>query len=394
MKYLILLLFFPFRLFAQDVSGVWVGYMYNDTTRQNIQYELAINESEGKLSGYSHMILVIDGIKNIGVKSVKIKFKDNHYYIVDDKFVYNNYTEPPAKGVKMFSFLTFSENDTAEVLSGIWRTNRTKIFRPLTGTLFLEKKKAKITETPIITKLTQLGLADRLKFLPSLPSGKEVVALNKPHVPQKTISRPEVKEPESNPDLISKAKSNEITALNKPDNPQEMISQREPTPSDKELIKEKQQKSNNFSKVEAKNKEEVKQPASVVPKKIVIPPPAAEIAKREIETIRTVDIKQDSLTLSLFDNGAIDGDTVSVVVNGQVVMPRVGLKESAINKIIHLTPEMGDSISIVMYAENLGSIPPNTGLLVVRDGEKNYEIRFSGDLKKNSKIILIRKSNK
>jgi hypothetical protein len=52
---------------------------------------------------------------------------------------------------------------------------------------------------------------------------------------------------------------------------------------------------------------------------------------------------------------------------------------------------MGDSVSVIMYAENLGSIPPNTGLLVIREGEKIYEIRFSGDLNKNSKIILIRK---
>jgi hypothetical protein len=52
---------------------------------------------------------------------------------------------------------------------------------------------------------------------------------------------------------------------------------------------------------------------------------------------------------------------------------------------------MGDSIVLIMYAENLGSIPPNTGLLVVHDGNDIYEIRFSGDLQKNSAIILRRK---
>ena len=72
-------------------------------------------------------------------------------------------------------------------------------------------------------------------------------------------------------------------------------------------------------------------------------------------------------------------------------MPRVGLLTTAISKTVYLTPEMGDSISVVMYAENLGSIPPNTGLLVIHDGPKIYEIRFSGDLSKNSKIILVRK---
>jgi hypothetical protein len=125
--------------------------------------------------------------------------------------------------------------------------------------------------------------------------------------------------------------------------------------------------------------------------KKIIPPAAAEISLREIETIRTVEIIQDSLVFSLYDNGTVDGDTVSVLLNGNVIMPRVGLLEKAFNKTIYLTPEMGDSINIIMYAENLGSIAPNTGLLVVRDGSINYEIRFSGDLKKNSAIILKRK---
>ena len=54
---------------------------------------------------------------------------------------------------------------------------------------------------------------------------------------------------------------------------------------------------------------------------------------------------------------------------------------------------MGDSINIILYAETLGRVPPNTGLLVVRDGSIDHEIRFSGDLKKNSAILLIRKKH-
>jgi hypothetical protein len=44
-----------------------------------------------------------------------------------------------------------------------------------------------------------------------------------------------------------------------------------------------------------------------------------------------------------------------------------------------------------MYAENLGSIPPNTGLLIIMDGEKRYEVRFSADLKTNAAILLRRR---
>ena len=59
---------------------------------------------------------------------------------------------------------------------------------------------------------------------------------------------------------------------------------------------------------------------------------AAEIATRKIETIQSVDIKSDSILLTLYDNGEIDGDTVSVLLNGKVIMPMQGLSAKAINK--------------------------------------------------------------
>jgi hypothetical protein len=96
--------------------------------------------------------------------------------------------------------------------------------------------------------------------------------------------------------------------------------------------------------------------------------------------------------LTLYDNGEIDGDTVSVLMNGEVIMPMVGLTTNAVRKVIY-TKDLPDSIQIVMYAETLGSLPPNTGLLIVYDGTERYEIRFSGDLKKNAAIVFRRKEN-
>ncbi len=118
-----------------------------------------------------------------------------------------------------------------------------------------------------------------------------------------------------------------------------------------------------------------------------------ELAKRKIETIRTVNFKSDSLVLTLYDNGVVDGDTVSVLLNGKNIMPHQGLSTVAINKTIYITSDLGDSLQLIMYAENLGSIPPNTGLLIIHDGEDIYQIRFAGDLQKNAAIILRRKVN-
>ena len=120
--------------------------------------------------------------------------------------------------------------------------------------------------------------------------------------------------------------------------------------------------------------------------------PAAEVATRFNVVQQTVYFTSDSLQLSLYDNGEVDGDTVSVLMNGKIIMAKEGLSTNAVKKTIY-AGKSTDSIELVMYAENLGSIAPNTGLLVVHDGKNIYEIRFSGDLKKNASIILRRRKN-
>jgi hypothetical protein len=129
---------------------------------------------------------------------------------------------------------------------------------------------------------------------------------------------------------------------------------------------------------------EVKKPAVDIIAK------AAIIGGRKSEFSQVVNFKADSLELSLYDNGEIDGDTVSVFMNGEVLMPRQGLKASAIKKTIYIT-EANEEFTLVMFADNLGKYPPNTGLLVVHDGDDVYNLRFSSDFQKSSGIVFRRK---
>jgi hypothetical protein len=118
---------------------------------------------------------------------------------------------------------------------------------------------------------------------------------------------------------------------------------------------------------------------------------AASIAGRKSEFSQVVNFKSDSLQISLYDNGEIDGDTVSVFMNGEVLLSQQGLKASAIKKTIYLTPGQNDEFTLVMFAESLGKYPPNTGLLVIRDGNDVYNLRFSSDFQKNAGIVFRRK---
>ena len=133
-------------------------------------------------------------------------------------------------------------------------------------------------------------------------------------------------------------------------------------------------------------------PIKAVPARVPEPRAAADIARRKMEVIRSIDFSSDSLVLSLYDNGTVDGDTVSVVLNGTVIMPRKGLTTQAIRMTVPVTREMGDSLVLVMFAENLGSIPPNSGLLIIQAGSERHEIRFAGDLQKSSAVVLRRRS--
>lgn len=429
-----------------DAAGVWTGHLYNDTTKQFILFELAISNQKGQLSGYSYTVFVVDSVANVGVKEITIKNKNGALIVKDKKLIDDNYRAASAKGVYTTIELQHSENDTADILTGQWHTNKTKEFYPLAGTIYLQKKKEPM-QTKIVPKLIALGLGDKLSFLHS--NWQDVAdnkgnkkTVNKPKAdtsePMMTIVEPElviVIPKDSSKNLKLPKLDNLIGAIDsieKPKNETVVISEKTVTKPN-ETILEKQEKSA-FENKKTENEKSVvilqkelpstkpgdlsepvksleSMPAKVVKveskpqqtilqkseksafesKSIINAKVPADLSNRKIETIHTVNVTQDSLVLSLFDNGAVDGDTVSVLLNGEIIISKVGLLERAFNKTIYLTPEMGDSIHIILYAENLGSIPPNTGLLVVRDGDKDYEIRFTGDLQKNSAIILTRK---
>ncbi|MEO7044455.1 MAG: hypothetical protein ABI091_04060, partial [Ferruginibacter sp.] len=120
---------------------------------------------------------------------------------------------------------------------------------------------------------------------------------------------------------------------------------------------------------------------------------AVEVNQRSNSSIQSIYYKTDSLQLTLYDNGEVDGDTVSVLLNGKVIIANARLDIKPNVHTIYFDKNTPDSMMLVMYAENLGSIPPNTGLLVIHDGKAIYEVRFSADLSNNAAIILRRKKD-
>jgi hypothetical protein len=582
LKYILIgLLILPAFIFAQsakpseqDMTGLWKGSLYNDSTNKFLPYEIAISGEKGKLLGYSYTMFEEDGKKEVGVKKIKLKIKDDQVIIEDVELISNNYSVPPPKKVRVQSILSLYLNDTSMQLSGRWSTNKTWEYRQLTGSL-LVKRAIDYKQTALFEKLTELKLEKDLSFVkpestspasdiainekrakenklvaealakpitvdkskeinPAPDSKATILADNKPTnkdvakvegpisktvidipakplpdtdekvlvaVIDKPIAKTVVDKPTANTnnktsvpivnnekksveqstakasniekplviapavtgkktdlpvkDTIAKysrpvdvaaikpadkpkpvvvppvekkkdpvvavnegkTPANQTTIVNKPPTPlppvakqpmpiiakkedkPAIVAAKNPAIAEKPIIitaPKEQVKTGNKATIAAVVQPEKKKEIPVeVAAPVVITAPivaaAANVADRKMKNEQAVYFESDSLVLTLYDNGEVDGDTVSVLMNGKIIFAKQGLTTKANSKTIYIDKNMSDSLSMVMYAENLGSIPPNTGLLIIMDGEKRYEVRFSADLQTNAAILLRRK---
>lgn len=378
-------LFFCTASFSQsapvDMTGLWTGLMFNDTTEMNYRYEIAISEKKGKLIGYSQTFFIIDGIEYYGVKKIKITIDGDKVITQDLKLIENNYPIKPPKGVYVVNVLNFEIKKDVMMLSGMFETNRTREYAPATGYVHIERK-IDVKESPLVKQLEKMGLMSELSFVPAAIPGEATVAI------QKVIGTTIVKEEPAAKVKPAEKKKPAEEKIVKTTPVKEKTVAKEKTVKSEEIVVAKNTHAKKDT-IELPIQVNAKKESNITPAKSTIQP-GADIKARIIETIQSVNYSSDSLVISLYDNGEVDGDTVSVLMNGKVIMPMVGLSTRAVRKTIY-TKDITDSIQIVMYAENLGSLPPNTGLLIVYDGKERYEIRFSGDLKKNAAIVFRRK---
>jgi hypothetical protein len=134
-----------------------------------------------------------------------------------------------------------------------------------------------------------------------------------------------------------------------------------------------------------------KTPAILVPDQPIV---AADIIKikenfkkRKQIVSKQIEVSSDSVRLSFYDNAEVDGDSISVFLNGKLVVAHQGLTERAFNVYIQLDSSLAIN-EVSMFAENLGKYPPNTALMVISDGDKRYETFLSSDFQGNATVRL------
>ena len=110
------------------------------------------------------------------------------------------------------------------------------------------------------------------------------------------------------------------------------------------------------------------------------------------QTIITSELKvsSDSIRVSFYDNGDIDGDSISVFLNGTPVLEKQMISAKATTIYIKLDPSK-EFHDLAMFAENLGRIPPNTALMVVYDGDIPQEVFLTSNLQQNGSVRIRKK---
>jgi hypothetical protein len=119
-------------------------------------------------------------------------------------------------------------------------------------------------------------------------------------------------------------------------------------------------------------------------KKFATIPPRV-LTERENQVVKTITVHTNEITLNIYDDGAIDHDTVSVYVDNRQVINHAMLTDRPLVVTIHLD-ENSSYHEVVMVAENEGEIPPNTSLMIVKAGDKEYEVRITSTEQKNAVV--------
>jgi len=341
-------LFFQFTS-AQDFTGQWKGSFIDKSSSSpgwggnRCDYVLELEVSGTTVSGYSYTYFSEGGQKFYTICSLS-GFVNKAEKYVEIREIKRTKTNVPKTIRNCFQVhkLTYTKEDGNEILHGSWVPAPDQSGGCGFGSTNLQRRLLK---------------RDFSFYNKPAPRKTATVAVTKKPVQPKQNTRPA--------NTVAKAVPKKPVVKDKP----------------RELV------------IKPKN-EIIQQPAdSFVAKKSIqekIIAPAHNFEKRNSTILKTIEVENQTVKVDLYDNGEIDGDSVSLFYNGKLLLSRKRLSDKPIT--LFLSVDDDNTVNeLDMYAENLGTIPPNTALMVVTDGPNRYEVRITSDLKKTGAIRFVHK---
>ena len=405
--FLLVLLIISSSVFSQDLTGIWRGSFYAGVApfQQYYKYEVQINQLKNySLQGitYSYRTTVFygkatfTGIWFPKAKSALVK----ELKLIELKVAGNS------EACAMTCNLDYSKQDGKEILSGTFTSvNANSKADCGGGSVYLERvqesdfhkedfllNKKKPAPAPAVQNNVKPKVAPPVVNNTAKTNIKKLQsALGVPAdgiAGPKTIAALKKKLPDFN-DKLDAGNSNQINKLISDIKKSNSATAKKTQPAKPSVQNKKQPpvviKNDTIAKAIPSAPLDQKQ-IHTVPQKKIIPVPDV-IKTRSNPLIKTIATNFPDIKVELYDNGDIDGDTITVYDNNQVIAWKKGLTDKPITINIKADAETPVH-EFVMVADNLGAIPPNTALMVISTGGKRYQVFISSDKQKNAKVII------
>jgi len=349
--FVVALISFPALCHCQQFSGQWKGEFIDKSTSrvgfsgEKCDYVLELDVKGDDVSGSSYTYFTEGGKKYYTICKVQgqINMKKKE---IEIREVERTKTNIPIHIRNCFQIhkLTYFKQGDVETIEGKWVPAPNQKGNCGFGSTLLTKRTL-INQYPTAYAKAKLNNE----------SGKITTTRPNPN-------KPNIKNPSSN---LSKTDKNAVTLLEKKE---DKIITYEPT---QDLNAEKNKKQENQA-----NENQV-----------------SKLESRKNTVLKTIEVESKIIKVDLYDNGEIDGDSISLFYNGKLLLTNKKLTDKSISLTLPIDDENAMN-ELVMFAENLGLIAPNTALMVVTDGPNRYEIRITSDLEKSGTIRIVRKSQK
>ncbi len=387
MKIFVPIAFFLMTLpvLAQDVTGIWRGY-FNQVdysrdadgnkiaiTHERYKLEIQLDQQKGRFDGvtYSYLSTIFYG-KASASGTVN---QNSKKVLLEELKIVEVRMSGLSDACVMTYFLQYSKSGDEEFLEGTYTSMNTRDSTNCgRGTVFLRRVvTSDFYKEPFLVK-REKEKEEASKVVPSKPTDN-TVEKNTP-VKKPTVTKPPAKN-------TTVKKNSTSTASNKPPaTTKKNVAVKPPPVTAKTNTNTKpittKTKDIKIATLDSVNKIERK-PLPVITPKV--------LATRENEVVKTIITKSNEIIINVYDNGTVDNDTVSVYLDKKLVISKQRLTTKAIT-LKFLLDDTNDYHELVMVAENLGEIPPNTSLMVVNAGNKQYEVRITSNEQKNAVVIF------
>jgi hypothetical protein len=346
--------------FAQNFNGQWKGSFEDNSAAiswgsNKCEYVLELEIVGNKISGFSYTYFSENGKKYYTICKLKgiADLKKKYVEVTETERTKTNIPVNVENSFQLHK-LSWRREAGKEILEGNWL--------PAPG----QEKKNTGFGTTLLAKrvLTEIATLAKKPTPISSPFSKPTKKANA-FITAKTTKKPLQKKINATASVPTKQAAKPLAK-----NP--LAAKIKPKPSNTEIKRDTQN-------IAAAKK-------SILTEKIV--PTGFE--KRNNAVLQTVNVENNTVNIEIYDNGDIDGDSISLFYNGKVLLAHKKLTSKPIH--IEIPVNLDEPNELVMYADNLGTIPPNTALMIVMDGKKRYEVRITSDLKKSGTIVFLHKN--